>query len=196
MRLMRSHHQKSRKLLRKNQNKYMDNKFVSGILVVAVLGLLGVSAFKNTTVTVNNPAPEFGAVSTNTPTESFYFQGGSTGKVANFVSTTTVACMIQNTTNATTTFTARWMTTAATTTTTVLGIATSTHANRFSTSTAVTSFTVVANAQGAGSYVGGNNQNIIGPNDWVQIGYGSGTTLPLVAQQQTGFCSVEFGNIK
>lgn len=36
----------------------MDNKLISGVLVVAVLGLLGVSAFKNTTVTVNNPAPQ------------------------------------------------------------------------------------------------------------------------------------------
>lgn len=41
----------------------MDNKLVSAVLVVAVLGLLGVSAFKNTTVTVNNPAPSFGATS-------------------------------------------------------------------------------------------------------------------------------------
>lgn len=52
----------------------MDNKLVSGVLVVAVLGLLGVSAFKNTTVTVNNPQPQFGAQSGPESFQKMFFR--------------------------------------------------------------------------------------------------------------------------
>lgn len=174
----------------------MDNKLVSGVLMVAVLGLLGISAFKDSTVTVNTPAPSYGAVSTNTPTEPFYFGGGITGVSRGFISTTTVACAVQNPGTATTTFTARWSVPVSTTTATTLSIATTTHANRFATTTAIVSRTLAANTTGDVSYVGANNQNLLGPGEWVQVGYGAGTTLPTVAQQQTGFCSVEFGNIR
>ena len=166
----------------------MKNTLISaGVAVlVVVLGFLFMPRV------VNQPV---GAVSTNAPTEPFYFQGGSTGKSVAFTSTTTVAAMIQNPTDATTTFSARYFTTA-TTTTTVLAIATSTNALRYATSTAILSNTITASTNGMGSYVGANNQNLLGPHEWVQIGYGAVTTLPTVAQLQTGTFSVSFSNIK
>ena len=169
----------------------MKNTLISAGVAVLVVVL----AFMFLAPRPNEVTQIFGAVSTNSPTEPFYFQGGSTGKTVGFISTTTVAAFIQNPTNATTTFTARFLTTA-TTTTTVLAIATSTNVGRYATTTAVLSTTVTANANGMGSYVGANNQNLIGPGEWVQIGYGSGTTLPTVAQLQTGTFSVSFLNIK
>ena len=127
--------------------------------------------------------------------EPFYFQGGSTGKVVNFMSTTTVAAMIQNPTSATTTFTARFISTA-TSTATGLVIATSTNIGRYATTTAILNTLVPSGASGVGSYVGANNQNILGPGEWVQLGYGSGTTLYSTANYQTGTFSVSFLNIK
>jgi hypothetical protein len=138
----------------------------------------------------------FGALSSNQPTEPIYLQGGSASKIQGFNSTTTIPCEIQNTTGATTTFSARFLSTTATTTTTVLAIATSTNAGKSATTTAIVSVTIAANALGAGTYVGANNQNIIGPGEWVTVGYGAGTTLPTVAQAQPGYCAVTFDNFK
>lgn len=124
------------------------------------------------------------------------FQGGIGGTRAGFVSTTTIACAIQNPTNATTTFVSvGFRSRVSTTTTTVLGVSTSTNAARFSTSTALMSKTIAANAVASASYVPTSNNNILGPGEWVLVGYGAGTTLPAVAQQQNGECSVLFNSI-
>jgi hypothetical protein len=160
------------------------------------MGLIGVIALFALGLSLRVAPPVPGAVATNQPTEPFYFQGGSTGKSVRFISTTTVACLIQNPSNATTTFSARWDVPVSTTTTTVLNLATSTNSGRFATSsTAILATTIAANAKGSASWVGTTNTNILGPGEWVQVGYGAGTTLPTTAQQQTGTCSVSFANI-
>lgn len=165
---------------------------------IALVVALGV-VFSFSTETVREVIREIptGAVSTNQPTEPFYFQGGLTGKSTGFISTTTVACMIQNTTGATTTIEGfAWKVDKATTTTTVLQISTSTDANRFATSTSLLSKTLAASVKGTAVYVPATDQGILGPNDWVRVGYGTGTTLPTVAQAQRGFCSAMFVNIQ
>jgi hypothetical protein len=176
------------------------------VIVIAVAMVVFIVGSAITTISVSTKGKDkvivksngelvTGSVVSNAPTDPFYLQGGFTSQAKSFTSTTTVACMFQNPTNATTTFSARWSVPTATTTTTVLAIATTTNASRFATSTAILSKTLSATA-GESSYTGANNQNLLGPGEWVQIGYGAGTTLPTVAQQQTGFCSVSFMNIR
>lgn len=158
------------------------------VLVSLVLGIVNYYA----------PKPEAEtppAAGTNAPTEPQYFSAGVNGVTRPFFSTSTIVCMAQNPSQATTTFTARYTVTAATTTTTVLAVATTTNAGRFSTTTAVLSNTIAANAKGSGSYVGANNQNLLGPAEWAQVGYGAGTTGGTNAQLQAGICSFTFGNI-
>lgn len=123
------------------------------------------------------------------------FQGGIIGSEAQFVSTTTVPCMVQNNTNATSTWSASWQSVLSTTTTTVLAISTSTTANRYATTTALASLTIAANALGSYNYIPAAGNGIIGPQEWVKIGYGAGTTLPTVAQAQQGVCQVMFTKI-
>lgn len=166
------------------------------ILTAIFLGALTlVVAVKSFDVQVTVPSDQsYGAVSSATFTETGRFGGGFNSVTRPFVSTTTVACMAQNPMNATTTFRVAWSVPTATTTTTVLAIATTTNANRFATSTAILSKTLAA-VKGEASYVGANNQNLLGPGEWVQVGYGAGTTLPLVAQQQTGTCGFTFESI-
>ncbi len=171
-------------------------KFFIGLFAIVAVVFGGLYVSLKLKQTVPDASQPFGSIAGNQPTEPFYFQGGSTGAVRSFISTTTVACAIQNPTTATTTFTARWDVPVSTSTATVLVIATSTNSNRFATTTAILSTTLAANKTGSGSYVGANNQNLLGPGEWVQVGYGSGTTLPTTAQQQTGICSVSFINIR
>lgn len=171
------------------------------VLVISVLALV-VSVFAfgmaNSMPDITTPTPDttVGAVATNQPTEPFYFAAGLTSQIKPFNSTTTIVCMFQNPSIATSTFTARWSVLAATTTTTVLGIATTTNANRYATTTAVLARSVAASTRADSSYVGANDQNLIGPGEWVQVGYGAGTTLPTIAQLQSGMCSVTFFNIR
>lgn len=160
-----------------------------GIAVVLVLGVV----FPRSHPVAQQVVQQFGGFSGNQPTEPIYLQGGFASKVGTFLSTTSIVCMAQNPSAATSTFRARWTTTLSTTTTTVLVIATSTNAGRFATTSGtVLSVTLAANAQGLGSYIGANNQNAVGPGEWVQVGYGAGTTLPTVAQQQSGLCGFDF----
>ncbi len=164
-----------------------------GVIVALTLGIVGISK----PATVVQKEVTAGAVTNNMPTDPFYAQGGVTSKVSQFNSTTTVACAIQNPLGATTTFSQiAFLVPVGTTTTTVLGIATSTNANRFATSTALNSTTLAAGAQGQSSYRPTTNNDVLGPTDWVYVGYGAGTTLPTVAQNQRGFCSVMFNNLK
>jgi len=169
----------------------LQNLVIGFIAIVALAaGLLGFTRSTQQT-------PPSGAVSTNQPTETFYFHGGLTSKIQPFVSTTTVACMIQNPLSATTTFSmVGVLTNAATTTTTVLGIATTTNANRFATTTALKSVTIAANAQGVVTYRPTTANDILGPGEWIQVGYGAGTTLSTVAQQQSAQCSAVFEVLK
>ncbi len=177
----------------------MSTKGIIGVLVVVVIAFIaGLYFMPSTDVpTTTDTTPMPGAVSTNQPTEPFYFQGGLTGQARAFVSTTTVACMIQNPLSATTTFA---MISAdvpvSTTTTTVLNIATSTNANRFATSSNVLSTRSLAGTKGTLTYRPTTNNDILGPNEWIQVGYGAGTTLPTVAQQQTGSCAVVFNILR
>ena len=172
----------------------MNNNLIAGLVIVGAV-LLSSFLFKPDVNVTVNPEPPFGAVSTNAPTEPFYFQGGSTGKTVGFISTTTVVAFIQNPSNATTTFTARFLSNA-TSTATNLVIATSTNAGRYATTTAILGAQIASGEAGAGSYVGANNQNLLGPGEWVQLGYGAGTTLYSTANYQTGTFSVSFLNIK
>ena len=175
-----------------------DAKSILKMSIVALIMSLGV-VFTLSTETVREVVKEIpvGAVTNNQPTEPFYFQGGLTSKSAGFISTTTVACMIQNTTGATTTVdTFAMKIDRATTTTTVLQVSTSTNANRFATSTSLASRTFAANTKGSISYVPGTDLGILGPGEWIRIGYGAGTTLPLVAQAQRGTCAAQFSNIQ
>ena len=175
-----------------------DTKNLLKMGVIALVISLGV-VFSFSTETVKEVIREIptGAVSTNQPSEPFYFQGGLTSKVTPFVSTTTVACMLQNTTGATTTIaTFAWTVNTATTTTTVLQVSTSTDANRFATSTSILSKTLAASVKGTAVYVPATDQGILGPGEWVRVGYGVGTTLPTVPQAQRGTCSVQFSNIQ
>lgn len=141
------------------------------------------------------PSVQAGAVSGPDNYTTISFQAGMRGAFAPFVSTTTVACSVQNPTNATSTWTASYETIVSTTTTTVLALSTSTTANRYATSTAIQSSTVAANAMGNFSFVPASNQGIVGPKDWVIVGYGAGTTLANVAQNQQGVCQVLFNKI-
>lgn len=171
-------------------------KTLSAVVAIALLVFAGVFAFKDTSVVVNVPeTSSFGSNPSNEHDEPQFYYGGISGKVVNFVSTTTNACSVQNPTGKWVSFIASWQTTAATTTTTVLAIATSTNANRYATSTAILSRTVAAGATATTTYVGANNQNILGPGEWVHVGYGAGTTLPSVAQQQSGTCNILFYSI-
>lgn len=123
-------------------------------------------------------------------TEVFY--AGIAGLRVQFVSTTTVACMVQNSTNATSSWSAGFKTVFSTTTTTVLGLATSTNANRFSTTTALQTITIPANNLSAANYSPASGNGIIGPKDWVIWGYMPGTTLGNVPQAQVGNCEALF----
>lgn len=167
----------------------MNKKYIVGLVVVAIIATLGLFFPKSVSVSriVGGSSPDnYGLTN---------FQGGIKGTSAPFVSTTTVACMVQNPSNATSTWSIAFKTSVATTTTTVLGVSTSTNASRFSTSTALTSLTVAANAVGATNYTPANNNGLIGPREWVMVGYGAGTTLPAVAQKQIGQCTVLFQEI-
>ena len=177
-----------------------DTKNLLKMGVVALVISLGV-VFSFSTEPVNTVVKEIikdtGAVANNQPTEPFYFQGGLTSKSAGFISTTTVACMIQNTTGATTTVDSfAWKVDTSTSTVTVMQVSTSTNASRFATSTSVLSRTLAANTKGVGSYVPASDVGALGPGDWIKVGYGAGTTLPLVAQAQKGYCSALFNNIQ
>lgn len=123
------------------------------------------------------------------------FNAGIQGTPLKFISTTTVVAFNCNPSTATTTFQAAWSVPVSTTTTTVLAISTSTYSGRFATTTAILSTTIAANKKGAASYVGANSQNLLGPSECVQLGYGAGTTLAGVAQQQTGTFNVSFNGI-
>lgn len=161
-----------------------------GVIVALALGVISV------TKPQPQPEPSVSSVTSNSPLEPFYAQGGITSRVQQFQSTTTVACAIQNPLGATTTFAqAAWTVPTATTTTTVIAIATTTNANRYATTTALLSKSVAA-LQATVTYRPTSNNDILGPTDWVIVGYDTGTTLPLVAQQQKGFCSVMFNVIR
>lgn len=171
----------------------MNNKLVT-VLIAGILVLTGVQAFRDTSVTLNVPESPITVGSQVGPehNEAQFFYGGVSGKVSNFVSTTTQACSVQNTTGKWVSFVASFRTTRSTTTTTVLGLSTTTDAGRWATTTAIASKTVAANSTATSTYVGANNQNILAPGEWVHYGYGAGTTLPTVAQQQSGTCNVLF----
>jgi hypothetical protein len=164
----------------------MKKIYIVGLVVVLIIAISGLFFPKFQTSLGGSSSDNYNLVR---------FQGGIMGTSASFVSTTTVACMVQNPTNATSTWTVAFKTNVATTTTTVLGVSTSTNASRFATSTALTSLTIAANAVSSGSYNPASNNNIIGPGEWVLVGYGAGTTLPLVAQKQQGQCTVLFKGI-
>lgn len=163
------------------------------LVVILVIATLGMFFPKGNTV-VQQVSDKLGGSSPDNYT-LVNFQGGIKGTSAEFVSTTTIACMVQNPSNATSTWSLAFKTRVATTTTTVLGVSTSTHASRFSTSTALSSLTIAANAVGVSTYIPASNNNIIGPGQWVLVGYGAGTTLPSVAQKQQGQCTVLFQEI-
>lgn len=168
------------------------NIVVSAIVSVIVL-ILGVSMFGGTDTVVEkltvgaSPGPEYFETQT--------FTGGVQGTSKMFNSTTTLVCRIQNPTLATSTFTASWQVNRATSTATTIQVSTSTVAGSFATTAPIQSTTMAANAKGSGSYVPLENENIVGPTDFVLFGYTNGTTLPLVAQQQGGFCQVLFNEI-
>lgn len=163
----------------------MKNKFLWVVLVVILAIAIGGYLY-----------PQLSLPSGATPGADNYnlvnFQGGIRGKPAQFTSTTTIVCMIQNPTHATSTWSFNWKLNAATTTTTVLAIATSTNANHWATTTSIYSKLVSANAMGSVNYVPANGAGIVGPNDWVILGYDAGTTLGNVAQKQQGQCSAMF----
>lgn len=168
-----------------------NSKTFVALVVIAVIATLGMFFPKGNTVVERL----VGSNSTDNY-NSTNFQSGIGGTSAGFVSTTTVACAVQNPTNATTTFLVVGVKALqSTTTTTVLGVSTSTNASRYATSTALMSKTIAANAVGTATYIPTSNNNILGPGEWVIVGYGAGTTLPTVAQRQVGQCSVLFNNI-
>lgn len=172
--------------------------FVALVAVLVIATAIGVS-YPKTPVSVDKIAEQVKGKLSFGSADNYNlvnFQGGIKGTSAGFVSTTTIACAVQNPTNATTTFVSvAFRTRAATTTTTVLGVSTSTNASRFSTSTALMSKTIAPNTVASATYVPTSNNNILGPGEWVLVGYGAGTTLPSVAQQQNGECSVLFNSI-
>lgn len=171
------------------------SNIVAWLAVIALLVVGGIALFSHHGSSQETAiAPDAGAA----PSPDFYnlvsFLAGDSGIRKQFVSTTTVACMIQNPINATSTFSMRARVVAATTTTTVLNYATSTNAGRFATSSsAFATQTVAANATGPGFHPAlGSNNDLIGPGEWVQVGYGAGTTLPTVAQNQRAECEASF----
>lgn len=172
----------------------MEKLKVGGIVLALALAILGV--FQSDKVETIIKEVPFGAQVSNENNEAQFYYGGISGRAVNFVSTTTNACSVQNPTGKYVYFQSAFTANVSTTTTTVLALATSTHANRFATSTAIQSYTIAANTTGTSTYMGNSNQNMLAPGEWVHYGYGAGTTLPTVAQQQTGTCNVLFFTIK
>ncbi len=164
-------------------------------VVVGALLIAGLVFPRGNTV-VQQVADKFSASSGNEHFQTEYFYQGTSGVQLGFVSTTTSVCRLRNNMNATTTFAVNFRSTLATTTTTVLGVSTTTDAIAgFATSTVIASRTVPANGMAALSYDGTTNQNILGPGEWVMVGYYPGTTLGGVAQLQSGICNISFGAI-
>lgn len=161
-------------------------------LVVLVLGMY----FPRNHSVINQITEQLGGSSGNEHLNIEYFLGGFTGKPQGMISTTTIACAQQNTTLATSTFEVSFKVTTATSTITVLGISTTTAAlaPARATTTAFYSRTLASGKQGEGSYNGTDGQNIVGPSDWVFVGYGAGTNngLPGVAVGQVGQCNFIF----
>lgn len=178
------------------------NLLVVGVVIALVFGLNG-SFKEGKQGPAGRDGRDFtaGAATTNQPAEPYYFQGGFTSKIAGFNgATSTVACAIQNTTNATTTFRARLGIRTATTTATAFSLATSTNENRWSTTTTtvILSKSFAANIQGTSAYNGANEQNIIGPGEWVKWVFSAGTHAAITSNggsNQVGSCAVDFGII-
>lgn len=176
----------------------MTNKLTLSLAVVAFL-VAGVSFYLAVTLKPAAPVEPTGAIAGNQVTTPIFFQGGSMSYGNGFASTTTIPCIVPNSTGATTTIDDSGFTTIlSTTTTTVIGEATTTVANEFAPTTTFTAFntiTIPANQTATGVWMPGTNDGILGPKQVLVFFYTTGTTLPTVAQQQSGFCAATYNNI-
>jgi hypothetical protein len=192
------------KLVNVNNNKYMNTQ--NTLLSIALIALgVGVAftGFKSVEVAISTPEqPNLGAVTSSNFLDTPVFNAGVSGVQVPMTATSTTLCKAQNPTMATSTFTAAFRITTATTSATVIGLATTTNALRdqatSTASTAIgTSKTVGANVSGVSSYRGINEQNILGPNEWVMYNYQTGTSPAggMTSNAQAGFCNFMFNAI-
>jgi hypothetical protein len=153
------------------------NQIVSAVVsaIVATVIVLGFGVLnKPTPVT-----PTYGSLTGNQIQAQVYLEGGlqSTGHGFS-TATTSVVCVVPNSTGASTTIAmAGWLTNTSTTTTQVIGIATtSLIANALqATTTAIVDGTIAANTTSQVTWVPGTNDGIIGPKGAIVFFFDTGS---------------------
>ena len=168
--------------------------------VVAILLILGLVFPRGNTV-VERMVTEFAGSAGPSHLVTQQFLAGTMGYSVPVISTTTVICRLRNPLQATTTYSSRLKITTSTTTATVFMLSTTTDIVKgFATTGPATMMSrpIGANNQITASYNGTDNNNVLGPSDWVYWGYAAGTnpTEATVAGQHAGICDFDFKAIQ